>query len=55
MAVLRQQASFVGQLYSSGVIEEAEQEMMLDPIERKVSHLVTPTVNLQKITSQAAL
>lgn len=35
MAVLRQQQHFVGQLYSSGMVDEAEQEIILEPIQRQ--------------------
>lgn len=33
MAIMRQQANFVEQLYSSGMVDEQEQEQLLEPIE----------------------
>ena len=35
MAILRQQANFVEQLYSSGMVDEQEQEQLLEPIEEQ--------------------
>ena len=39
MAVLRQQANFVEQLYSSGMVDEQEQEQMVEPIEAQERRL----------------
>ena len=33
MAIMRQQANFVEQLYSSGMVDEQEQVQLLEPIE----------------------
>ena len=33
MAIMRQQANFVEQLYSSGMVDEQEQEQLLEPIQ----------------------
>lgn len=35
MAILRQQQHFAGQLYSSGMVDEAEHEHILMPIQRQ--------------------
>ena len=35
MAILRQQTNFVEQLYSSGMLDEQEQEQLLEPVEKK--------------------
>lgn len=39
MAVLRQQVNFVEQLYSSGMVDEQEQEQMVEPIEAQERRL----------------
>ena len=35
MAILRQQTNFVEQLYSSGMLDEQEKELLLEPVEKK--------------------
>jgi hypothetical protein len=39
MAIMRQQANFVEQLYSSGMVDEQEQEQLLEPIEAQERRL----------------
>lgn len=52
MAILRQQQHFVSQLYSSGMVDEAEQEIILQPIhkqerllQRKGPHWQAPSIS----------
>lgn len=39
MAILRQQTNFVEQLYSSGMLDEQEQEQLLELVEKKERRL----------------
>lgn len=39
MAIMRQQANFVEQLYNSGMVDEQEQEQLLEPIEAQERRL----------------
>lgn len=52
MAILRQQQHFVSQLYSSGMVDEVEQEIILQPIhkqerllQRKGPHWQAPSIS----------
>ena len=40
MAILRQQQQFVSQLYSSGMVDDAEKSLILKPIEKRERQLV---------------
>jgi hypothetical protein len=52
MAIFKQQQQFVGHLYSSGMIDESEQEVILHPIQKKERllqrrgpHWTTPSIS----------
>jgi len=52
MAIFKQQQQFVGQLYSSGMVDESERELILHPIQKKERllqrrgpHWTTPSIS----------